>query len=35
MQFCVKRWLGRERGVAYVSLWILMKDDVGAVFVCP
>lgn len=35
MQFCVKRWLGWERGVAYVSLWILMKDDVGTVFVCP
>lgn len=32
MQFCVKRWLGWERGVAYVSLWILVKDDVGTVF---
>lgn len=35
MLFCVKRWLGWERGVAYVSLWILMKDDVETVFACP
>lgn len=27
MQFCVKRWLGWERGVACISLWILMKDE--------
>lgn len=36
MQFWVKRQLGWGKGVACISLWILMKDDVGMffLFVC-